>query len=75
MPAGDRSGAGAPTGIVINESDALGEKYLGLLLSADAGRNTIFGYHPLQKHSGFDLGVRSNFISSLQGDNARIYME
>jgi putative membrane-bound dehydrogenase-like protein len=69
MPAGDRSGSGAPTGIVVNEGDALGKQYRGLLLSADAGRNTIFGYHPVLKQSGFDLGKRSNFISSLKDDN------
>ena len=69
MPAGDRTGAGSPTGIVLNESDALGEKYRGLLLSADAGRNTIFGYHPSVKKSGYKLGTRSNFITSLSIDN------
>lgn len=69
MPAGDRTGAGAPTGVAVNESDALGKQYLGLLLSADAGRNTIFGYHPSIKQSGYDLGKRSNFITSLQQDN------
>ncbi len=70
MPAGDRSGAGAPTGIVLNESDALGKKYMGMLLSADAGRNVIFGYHPHVKQSGYDLGERKNLITSLAEDNA-----
>jgi putative heme-binding domain-containing protein len=70
MPAGDRTGAGSPTGVTINESDALGKDYLGLLLSADAGRNIIFGYHPSPKQSGYDLGKRENFISSLSDDNA-----
>jgi putative membrane-bound dehydrogenase-like protein len=69
MPAGDRSGAGAPTGVAINESDALGKQYLGMLLSADAGRNVIFGYHPTLKQSGYDMGKREIFISSLSGDN------
>ncbi len=69
MPAGDRSGSGAPTGVAINESDALGEKYMGLLLSADAGRNVIFGYHPSVKQSGYNLGTRTNFITSLSGNN------
>jgi putative heme-binding domain-containing protein len=69
MPAGDRSGAGAPTGITINEGDALGEKYRGLLLSADAGRNTIFGYMPKQIGSGLDPGKYENFITSLNTDN------
>ena len=71
MPAGDRTGAGSPTGVVMNESDALGEKYRGLLLSADAGRNTIFGYYPVVNGSGYDLGTRSNFITSLSSDNER----
>ncbi len=69
MPAGDCSGAGAPTGIVLYESDALGKEHLGLLLSADAGRNVIFGYHPSLKNSGYDLGERKNFITSLARDN------
>jgi putative membrane-bound dehydrogenase-like protein len=69
MPAGDRSGAGAPTGITIHEGDELGEKYRGLLLSADAGRNTIFGYLPKPKGSGYDPGKRENFITSLNTDN------
>ena len=69
MPAGDRSGSGAPTGVAINESNALGEKYIGLLLSADAGRNVIFGYHPSVKQSGYDLGTRTNFITSVSGNN------
>ena len=70
MPAGDRSGAGSPTGVTINEGDALGKEYLGLLLSADAGRNIIFGYHPSPKQSGYDIGNREIFISSLSDDNA-----
>ncbi|MDN3654278.1 c-type cytochrome [Ferruginibacter paludis] len=69
MPAGDRSGAGAPTGVVMNESDALGKAYRGMLLSADAGRNVIFGYHPAMQQSGYNLGKRENFITSLAGDN------
>jgi putative membrane-bound dehydrogenase-like protein len=69
MPAGDRSGAGAPTGIVMNESDALGKAYRGMLLSADAGRNVIFGYHPFINKSGYDLGKHENFITSLSSDN------
>lgn len=70
MPVGDRSGAGAPTGITINESDALGEKYLGMVLSADAGRNVIFGYHPKKEKSGWIPAEKTNFITSLSQDNA-----
>jgi putative heme-binding domain-containing protein len=71
MPAGDNSGAGAPTGITVIEGDELGPAYRGMLLSADAGRNIIFGYHPEVKLSGYDLGKRENFISSISDDNAR----
>ena len=70
LPAGDRSGAGAPTGIVVNEGVAMGKQYLGMLFSADAGRNVIFGYHPKRERSGYLPGERSNFISSLREDNA-----
>lgn len=69
MPAGDNVGAGSPTGVVVNEGDALGSHYRGFLLSADAGRNAVFGYHPQKKASGFDLGKRLNFVTSLQKDN------
>lgn len=64
MPAGDNTGAGSPTGIVVYEGDDLGEAYRGMLLSADAGRNVIFGYHPEPKGAGFEL-KRMNFISSV----------
>ncbi|MBW7892586.1 MAG: c-type cytochrome, partial [Chitinophagaceae bacterium] len=69
MPVGDRIGMGAPTGIVLNEGDALGSKYRGLLLSADAGRNVVFGYFPQRSGSGMIPGKRENFITSLQEDN------
>jgi putative membrane-bound dehydrogenase-like protein len=69
IPAGDRTGAGAPTGIVMYEGDALGEQFRGTLLSADAGRNVIFSYQPKRHLSGYDLGKRTNFITSLRDDN------
>jgi putative membrane-bound dehydrogenase-like protein len=69
MPVGDITGAGAPTGITVIEGDELGEQYRGMLLSADAGRNIIFGYHPKIDRSGFSLGKRENFISSLDNSN------
>ena len=70
MPAGDKTGAGSPTGIVLNEGDGLGEKYRGMLLSADAGRNVIFSYKPEIKGAGYELnGKRQNFITSLNDDN------
>ena len=70
MPAGDNSGAGSPTGVVLNEGDGLGSAYRGILFSADAGRNLVFGYKPQLKGSGFDLkGKRTNFITSLPKDD------
>lgn len=55
MPAGDVYGAGAPTGIVFYEGDALGAKWRGVLLSAEAARNTILGYFPEAKGAGYTL--------------------
>jgi len=70
MRAGDIYGAGAPTGIVVNEGDALGEQYRGLLLSADAGRNAIFSYPAQPSGSGFEMkGTRKIFISSTPKDD------
>ena len=65
MPAGDNTGAGAPTGIVRYESDALGTGYRGMLLSADAGRNEVFGYHPVSQGAGYDLSNRFCFATSV----------
>ncbi|MEX0769289.1 MAG: PVC-type heme-binding CxxCH protein [Balneolaceae bacterium] len=64
MPSGDITGAGAPTGIVLYESDALGPQYEEMLLSADAGRNHIFGYLPEPSGAGFELN-RHIFASSV----------
>jgi putative heme-binding domain-containing protein len=69
MPVGDLYGSGSPTGIVLNEGDELGEQYRGLLLSADAGRNIVFGYKPELIGAGFPLSNRSNFIASVETDN------
>lgn len=70
MPVGDITGAGAPTGVTMIEGDELGEQYRGTFLSADAGRNMIFEYHPTVGESGFYLGERKIFCSSLNDDNA-----
>jgi putative heme-binding domain-containing protein len=48
--------------------DALGVRYRGLLLSADAGRNVVFGYQPTAKGAGFAL-ERNDFLSSLAAPN------
>ena len=64
MPAGDRTGPGAPTGVEVYESDALGERFRGLLLSVDAGKNTVFGYRTSPDGAGFDLD-KTSFFSTL----------
>ncbi len=63
IPSGDVYGGGAPTGIVINEGDGLGKKWRGLLLSAEAARNTIFGYFPKAQGAGYQLD-RTDFLTS-----------
>ena len=63
IPSGDVYGGGAPTGIVINEGDGLGKKWRGLLLSAEAARNTIFGYFPKPQGAGYLLD-RMDFLTS-----------
>ena len=65
IPAGDRTGAGSPTGITVYEGDALGAAYRGMVLSAEAGRNVILGYQPTRKGAGYDLGQPINLISSI----------
>ncbi len=68
MPAGDNTGAGSPTGVLVYEGDALGTAYRGLLLSCEAGRNVIYSYRPQPKGAGFELN-RRNLITTLPEDN------
>ncbi|GAB3269390.1 hypothetical protein GCM10027347_39570 [Larkinella harenae] len=63
VPVGDISGAGSPTGMVFYEGDQLGEKYRGVLLSAEAGRNVIFSYKPEPQGAGYRM-PRTDFIST-----------
>ncbi|MCX6213184.1 PVC-type heme-binding CxxCH protein [Spirosoma sp.] len=63
MPAGDISGAGSPTGMVMYEGDELGPQYRGMLLSAEAGRNVIFSYKPEPMGAGYRM-PRTDFIST-----------
>ncbi len=65
MPAGDNTGAGSPTGVVVYEGAAFGPEYDGMLLSADAGRNVIFAYQPSKNGAGFEL-KRRDLITSTQ---------
>ncbi|MBA2354379.1 MAG: HEAT repeat domain-containing protein, partial [Acidobacteria bacterium] len=68
LPAGDNTGAGAPAGIVRYEGDALGVRYRGLLLSAEAGRNVVYGYQPRVSGAGFAL-ERTDLLTSLAAGN------
>ncbi|AQG82612.1 PVC-type heme-binding CxxCH protein [Spirosoma montaniterrae] len=63
MPVGDMTGAGSPTGVVVYEGDELGIQYRGMLLSAEAGRNVIFGYKPELWGAGYRM-PRTDFIST-----------
>ena len=65
IPAGDNTGAGSPTGVVVYEGDAFGPEYRGMVLSADAGRNVIFAYQPSKNGAGFEL-KRRDLITSMQ---------
>ncbi len=65
MPAGDNTGAGSPTGVVVYEGDAFGPEYNGMVLSADAGRNVIFAYQPSKKGAGFAL-ERRDLVTSME---------
>ena len=69
LPAGNNTGAGAPAGVVRYESDALGGKYRGVLLSADAGRNVVFAFNAKPDGAGFAL-ERFDLVSSLPAPNA-----
>lgn len=69
LPSGDITGAGAPTGIMVYESDRLGSEYEGMLLSADAGRNEIFAYMPEKKGAGYQLD-RHKLVSSVRESTA-----
>jgi putative membrane-bound dehydrogenase-like protein len=64
MPAGDNSGAGSPTGMLRIEDNSLGNKYQGMVLSADAGRNVIFGYMPEIKNSAYSLENKRKILVS-----------
>jgi putative membrane-bound dehydrogenase-like protein len=63
MPPGDVYGGGSPTGVAFYENGALGDKWRGLLLACEAGRNVIFGYFPKPDGAGFKL-ERFDFITS-----------
>ena len=63
MPAGDVYGGGAPTGVAFYENGALDEKWQGLLLACESGKNVIYGYFP--KPDGADWKLeRMEFFTS-----------
>ncbi len=63
MPAGDVYGGGSPTGVAFYENGALGDKWNGLLLACEAGKNVVFGYFPKPDGAGFKL-ERFDFFTS-----------
>ncbi len=63
LPAGDVYGGGSPTGVVFYENGALGERWRGMLLACEAGKNVIFGYFPKPDGAGFRL-ERFDFLTS-----------
>ncbi|MCW1887029.1 NPCBM/NEW2 domain-containing protein [Luteolibacter flavescens] len=63
MPAGDIYGGGSPTGVAFYENGALGDKWQGLLLACEAGKNVIYGYLPVPDGAGFKL-QRIDFLTS-----------
>ncbi len=63
LKVGDKTGAGSPTGVTVYEGDAFGEKYRGMLLSCEAGRNLIFAYQTSPKGAGFAM-KRFDLLSS-----------
>jgi putative membrane-bound dehydrogenase-like protein len=67
LPAGDIYGGGAPTGLAYYENGALGERWNGLLLSCENGRNTVFGYLPKPDGAGFKLERFDFFTSNTSG--------
>ncbi len=67
IPAGDVYGGGAPTGMAFYENGALGDKWKGLLLSCETGRNVVFGYKPQPKGAGWQLDRFDFFTSNTSG--------
>ncbi|MBI5770645.1 MAG: c-type cytochrome [Verrucomicrobia bacterium] len=63
IPAGDVYGGGSPTGIAFFEGDHFGEKWRGLLLSCEPGRNVVFGYFPQPDGAGYKL-ERFDFVTT-----------
>ncbi len=67
MPIGDVYGGGSPTGVAFYENGALGDKWRGLLLACEAGRNVVFGYLPKTEGAGMKLERFDFFTSNKEG--------
>lgn len=67
IPAGDIYGPGSPTGIEYYETGALGSDYENMLLSCEAGRNSIWSYFPKPQGAGFELR-RTTLFSTTNPD-------
>ncbi|MFT7435222.1 MAG: putative membrane-bound dehydrogenase-like protein [Psychromonas sp.] len=68
LPVGYKIGAGSPTGLMVYEGGSFGEKYQGMLLSCEAGRNVVLGYHTSKNGAGYDL-EEFDFIGSLPSND------
>ncbi|MFT7619894.1 MAG: putative membrane-bound dehydrogenase-like protein [Planctomycetota bacterium] len=53
FPGGEITGAGAPTGLLVHETGALGKDYENTVFSADAGRGCVFLARPKLTENGF----------------------
>ncbi|MGJ8644808.1 MAG: PVC-type heme-binding CxxCH protein [Luteolibacter sp.] len=63
MPSGDVYGGGSPTGVAFYENGALGDDFVGTLLTGEPGRNLIFSYQPELSGAGFKL-ERDVFVTT-----------
>ena len=61
--AGDVYGSGGPTGVTFYENGALGDKWIGMYLSCEASRNTIYGYKPEAKGASYSMD-RFSFLTT-----------
>ncbi len=59
-PCGTINGAGGPTGVVVNENDALGSSLDGVIFDADAGANVVYAHRP--KHQGAGFALEPGFL-------------
>ncbi len=68
IPDGDVYGAGSPTGMAVYEGDLFGNKYRGMVMSCEAGRNVVFGYHQTGRGAGIEI-KRFSLIDSGTADD------